>query len=377
MIVETGRLINRRYSLQRLIKQGQVCAVYQGVDQVLQRRVAVKVVPSTQIATYKLSVRLTSQFSHPNIIGLYDLIVEQDALYAVQEFVEGDELAALQQTMLSPFEVADFGYQICQALIYAGSPSRRVCHGDLTPNSVIRDRSGLVRLNNFALPSDQFYFQNWSTIGNASEVLADADLPWGQQTPGRQANDTRAMGLLMYQLLGTRTNMMTVEPPADGRLRFQRGYPAELCELVARTLISQHPQFIDTPEALFNELKPLVEALEPETPPMGAQASPQPEKLVKAQNQFSPAPAAKLVSTLPQGGARSSFSNYSNYPNGGPNAPETSADSQYQFPNGQMQSFASEGESRHLSGVALLLIGLVIFALFFGIGFFLIHLFLH
>jgi hypothetical protein len=42
-----------------------------------------------------------------------------------------------------------------------------------------------------------------------------------------------------------------------------------------------------------------------------------------------------------------------------------------------MQSFAPESESRHLSGVALLLIGLVIFALFFGIGFFLIHLFLH
>src|SRR5579859_1145510 len=156
-IVETGRVVNRRYLLQRLLRQGQFSAVYVGTDQVLQRPVAVKVVPAPYIQDYRAAIKLTAQFSHPNIIGLYDLVVETDVLYVVQEYVEGDDFATLLQKALSVFEVVDLGSQMCQALVYAGNSPHRVTHGDLTPGAVIRDRSGLVRVNNFALPSDQPY----------------------------------------------------------------------------------------------------------------------------------------------------------------------------------------------------------------------------
>src|ERR1700680_4060796 len=74
-IVETGRVVNKRYLLQRLLKQGQYSAVYSGTDQVLQRPVAVKAVPAPYIQDYRAAVRLTAQFSQPNIIGLYDLVI--------------------------------------------------------------------------------------------------------------------------------------------------------------------------------------------------------------------------------------------------------------------------------------------------------------
>ena len=82
--METGRVINRRYLLQRLIKHGQVCAIYQGTDQVLQRTVAIKVVPSSDITAYRAAIKLTAHFSHPNIVGLYDLVVEPETLYIIQ-----------------------------------------------------------------------------------------------------------------------------------------------------------------------------------------------------------------------------------------------------------------------------------------------------
>lgn len=264
LMVETGRVIQRRYLLQRLVKQGQICAVYQGFDQVLQRPVAVKVAAAEQTATYRAALRLTSQFAHPNIIGVYDLIIEPDAFYLVQEYVDGDDFSALLQTQLTPYQVADFGVQVCRALMYAGTPSRKVCHGDLTPAAVIRDRSGLVRVNNFALPSDTNYFTTWSVVGNDGRALADAQLPWGQLTDERRADDARAVGLLLYQTLTARAPGATaVEPPADGRLRFQRNVPPELCNIVARAIVRQHPQYITTAEALYAELKPLAEALEP------------------------------------------------------------------------------------------------------------------
>src|SRR5712691_6046410 len=88
-IVEIGRVIGGHYLLQRRIKQGQCSNVYQGIDQSFQRLVAVKAVSAAFAPTYRAAIRKTSQFSHPNIITLYDLALEQEQLYLVQEYVEG------------------------------------------------------------------------------------------------------------------------------------------------------------------------------------------------------------------------------------------------------------------------------------------------
>ena len=305
VIVETGRVINRRYLLQRLIKQGQICAVYQGVDQLLQRVVAVKIVPASYVLPYRAAIQMTSHFSHPNIIGLYDLIAEPGSLYLVQEYVEGDDFAALLQSQLTPYEVADIGCQMCQALLYAGSSSRKVCHGDLTPHAVIRDHSRRIRINNFALPSDLDYFEKWSIVGGDGIAISDDELPWGQQSEGRQENDTRAVGLLLYQLLtGRPAGATTIEPPADGRLRFLRTVPPELCETVARAVMRQHPQHFTTVEALYTELSTLAEILEaaPAVPiAAGASAAPTASAYageeVTPPQQFSPLSAGMGMST--------------------------------------------------------------------------------
>ncbi len=237
--METGLVIGGHYLLQHLIKQGQFSTVYHGVDQLFQRNVAVKSVPADQLPAYRAAVRMTSQFSYPNIIGLYDLVAKPDRLYLIQEYVEGDDFAALMQAPLLAHEVTDIGRQVCLALLYASSPTRRVCHGDLTPVAILRDHRGLIRVSNFGLPSDIAYFSAWNNLGGGGVVLADRDLPWGAVSEGRQADDVRATGLLLYQLLTSHAPASTtVEPPADGRLRFPRSVPPELCELIARTVIS-------------------------------------------------------------------------------------------------------------------------------------------
>ena len=217
------RLLHKRYQLQRVLTQGQVCTIYLAFDQVLQRAVTVKIIPAEYIAVYKASIRLTAQFSHANIIGTYDFIQEPDVLYLVQEYVDGDNFGNLLQTQLSPHAVADFGVQLCQALLYAGGSTRGVCHGDITPSAIIRDRRGLVRINDFALPTDVQYFASWSLVGGNGNAVSDTELPWGTMSDGRRADDTRAVGLLLYQLLSGRPSGATsVEPPMDGRLRFLR-----------------------------------------------------------------------------------------------------------------------------------------------------------
>src|SRR5258708_22835122 len=112
----------------------------------------------------------------------------------------------------------------------------------MVPSAIIRDPGGLVRINNFALPSDLYCFENWCPLGGNEVAVSDRDLPWGQQTEGRRDDDTRAVGLLLYQLLTTRpAGTAEVKPPPDGRLHFTRNIPPELSHAAAPPVVPPHP----------------------------------------------------------------------------------------------------------------------------------------
>lgn len=386
--METGRVINRRYLLQRLLKQGQSSHVYQGTDQVLQRPVTVKIVPAPSIEAYRAAIKLTAQFSHPNIIGLYDLVMEPDVLYVVQEYVEGDDFTALLQSPLSPLEVVDFGSQLCQALLYASSPTHRVTHGDLTPASVMRDRSGLVRINNFALPPDQAYFQQWSIMGGDDLIFSDPNAPAGALSEGRQADDTRALGLLLYQLLASRApGAGSVEPRSDGRLSFQRNVPPALCETVARAVARRHPRAITTPEELFAELQIVADALQAAVPVPAPVMSGYAQNEPVAARPPVPAGGAKLATALPlrdtdhPGSSPAPFQSQSlKLPAAevAPSAP-TIADASLKLAAARRAAYPQpKAQSQSRSPLLMiLLIGLIAFAALFIVGYiigqFLIH----
>jgi serine/threonine protein kinase len=369
--VETGRVIHGRYLLQRLIKQTAFCCVYQGMDQRLQRAVAVKSVFPAHITEYRTALKMTASFSHQHILGLYDLVIEPEALYVVQEYVEGDTFETLLQAQLSPFEIAEAGWQICLALMYAGSSSRRVCHGDLTPSALMRERSGAFRINNFALPTNLAYFEKWSIVGGDGVALLETEMAWGQQSEKRKADDTRAVGLLLYQLLTG-----TQEPQADGRLRFSRSTPPELCETLARAIVRQHPQNINTPEALYTQLKVLAEALEPAPEPVVVEELPV--------RQFTPAGAGKMGALLPSRDGEHSGRSLSSYSGQLPrvevspsdptiaNVPFTPA---RPFAPPVPASVTPPGKPSPL--LIVLLLGLLAFGLFFAAGYFLGHALIH
>jgi len=153
-----------------------------------------------------------------------------------------------------------------------------------------------LAVKNFAQPTDCPHCQIWATVGSEGPSLSEPDLPRGQWSGGRQADDTRATALLLYQLLAGRPpGATTVEPPPDGVLRFQRNMPRELCETIARAIARQHPQHINTVEELYNELKNLTETLEPAfSVPVTTATAPRREEVVHGRpspvpiQQFSP-----------------------------------------------------------------------------------------
>lgn len=383
--MDTGRVIARRYQLQRLVQRGVACVVYQGFDQVLQRNVAIKVTPPEHVQAYRTALRATAQFSHPNIIGIYDVVIEANGLYIIQEFVDGDDFGALLNAQLTPYDVADLGMQICQALMYASTPSRRVSHGDLTPASFLRDRRGAVRVNNFALPNDPYYFTTWSAVGGNGVAVSDPELPYGQMSDARRDDDTRAVGLLLYQLLAGRTpGATTIEPPHDGLLRFSPGVPRELCDVVARAILRSHPQHFTTPEALHVELKAIAQTLEPAPLPAATKAYPE-EGARPGQFMPASAPAVATMGAAPFATAeddmisRRASARLMNPDTRSPGRPAV-ADVSMKLAAARQAAFGGQSDGvakpQRLNLPVLLLSGLVLFALFFALGYWLAQTFI-
>ena len=102
--------------------------------------------------------KTTVALSHPNIVPVYELGVEQGTYFLAMELVEGCSIAELvrernfdgTKRVLSPDEGAYIGMEVCRALDYAHR-RMKVVHRDITPRNVMLDEEGAVKLIDFGI----------------------------------------------------------------------------------------------------------------------------------------------------------------------------------------------------------------------------------
>lgn len=102
--------------------------------------------------------KTTVALSHPNIVPVYELGVEQGTYFLAMELVEGCSVAELvkeknddgSKKVLSPEEGAYVGMELCRALDYAHR-RMKVVHRDITPRNVMLDEEGQVKLIDFGI----------------------------------------------------------------------------------------------------------------------------------------------------------------------------------------------------------------------------------
>lgn len=140
------------------IGEGTYGVVYKGLDKRTGKLVAMKKirlesedegVPSTAIR----EISMLRELRNPNIVNLEDVIMQENRLYLIFEFLQMDLkrfMDNLKEDTMDKGMVKSFLYQICQGMCFCHQ--RRVLHRDLKPQNLLVDpESQTIKLADFGL----------------------------------------------------------------------------------------------------------------------------------------------------------------------------------------------------------------------------------
>lgn len=250
-------LLAGRYALQEVLGSGGMSRVHVATDQLLHRRVAVKLIREDLAADPVVRQRLlrearaAASFTHPNAVAVYDTGEQDGVPFIVMELVEGQTLADRLQ-VTGPMEV-DEARRITGDVLLAleAAHERDLVHRDVKPANVLlpADGSG-AKLADFGIAKEMR--QAAEALTMTGQVLGTPRYLAPEQTAGHQAtpqSDLYAVGVLCFEMLDGQapfsgTNPIAVamahqtdDPPSLAERR--PDVPAELAAAVHRALAKQ------------------------------------------------------------------------------------------------------------------------------------------
>jgi len=263
-------VLNDRYRLLELIGSGGMAVVYRGVDTLLQRPVAVKVLregfagdPSF-LARFQREARSAANLDHPNVVTVYDVGQDGDRHYIVMEYVDGQDLKTLirQRGRIGVHQALDIALQISAGVGHAHQAG--IIHCDIKPQNVLLTRDGRAKVTDFGI----------ARALSGSDVT-ESETVWGSPLyfspeqaagePPSPASDVYSIGIVMYEML-TGTPPFHAEKPTALALMHMREEPPPLAvrnpqvpsqlEWMVRKVLAKEPA------ARYRTAEQLVQVLE-------------------------------------------------------------------------------------------------------------------
>jgi serine/threonine protein kinase len=149
-----GQTIDR-YKVTEQLGQGGMGVVYKARDTLLERFVALKVLPPEKSSDperrqrFLQEAKSASALNHPGIVAVHDVVSHEGQDILVMELVEGETLEALLTRRRPPLsEVLGLGIGIADALAKAHAAG--IVHRDLKPSNVMVTPDG-VKILDFGL----------------------------------------------------------------------------------------------------------------------------------------------------------------------------------------------------------------------------------
>lgn len=211
-----------KYKLLGHLGTGGMSSVYLAEHLLMQRRVAIKVLPQSRVedtsylARFRREAQAAAALDHKNIVRAYDIDNEGKHHYIVMEYVEGRDLQNVVKGD-GPLEynrAADYIRQAAEGLQHAHDAN--LIHRDIKPANLLVDPKGVVKVLDMGLARFTDETTSSLTIAHDENVLGTADYLAPEQAKNSHSVDFRAD---IYSLGCTLYYALTGHPPfRDGSL---------------------------------------------------------------------------------------------------------------------------------------------------------------
>ncbi|WP_406202049.1 protein kinase [Kitasatospora sp. NBC_01560] len=212
-----GRALNGRYELIEILGVGGMATVWRGLDHVLGRQVAVKVLNGGLADDPRFAERFgreaqhAAMLVHPRIVMVFDSGVDQGSPYIVMELVQGQSLAAVlaRQPGLPVERAVGIAAAVCEALVVAHGAG--LVHRDIKPGNIMITDDGGVKVVDFGIAragSSHNLTQTASVLGTAAYLSPEQ----ATASPLDGRTDLYAVGCVLTEML-TGATPFTAETP--------------------------------------------------------------------------------------------------------------------------------------------------------------------
>ncbi len=202
---DTGLANVGKYRILDLVGEGAMGVVYRGVDTVLNRTVAIKVMSESVSRQQELRDRFLREaqsagsLQHPNVVTIYDFGEMEGHLFIAMEFVDGVDLERLLATHepLTIQQRLDIAIDVLTGLSYAHRHG--IVHRDVKPANIRVTEEGRAKVMDFGVAylDSSRLTQTGAMMGTPS-YMAPEQVVGGKITA---LTDVFAMGSVLYELL--------------------------------------------------------------------------------------------------------------------------------------------------------------------------------
>ena len=260
-----------RYQILERVGRGGMGVLYRGIDPVLDREVAIKVMlvdfsedTEQMRPRFYREAQAAAKLQHSNIVTVFEFAEDNNTPYIVMEFLRGEPL---QSRMASPIPLTlddklNVVAQLCGALHYAHEQG--VVHRDIKPANIFLLADGTVKLLDFGVAK-----LTTSTLTRQGDVLGSASYMSPEQVGGSDTVDGRSdifsVGVMLYEMLAgkkpfqgenpTATIMKILRDDPPPLEEAAPGLPTALVDLVSRTLAKDPAGRFSTAGELARELQ--------------------------------------------------------------------------------------------------------------------------
>jgi serine/threonine-protein kinase len=195
-----------RYEIIRELGIGGMAVVYLGMDPVMRRQVAIKVLPRQFTfdpqfrSRFQREAQVIAGLEHPAIVPVYDFGELNDQPFIVMRYMPGGSLAdRMEKASLTLTEIANLFQRLASALDAAHHNG--LVHRDLKPANILFDQWGESYLSDFGIVK----LAEAHSAYTGSAIIGTPAYMSPEQAKGKALVDGRSdvysLGIILYELL--------------------------------------------------------------------------------------------------------------------------------------------------------------------------------